>query len=78
MSQEIYNKVIEIIAEQFNEQVENLTTATRFKEDLHADSISVVELIMAFEDAFGQTIDDEVAEKIQTVGDVVDLITSKS
>lgn len=78
MSQEIYNKVIEIIAEQFNEQVENLTTATRFKEDLHADSISVVELIMAFEDAFGQTIDDEVAEKIQTVGDVVGLITSKS
>lgn len=78
MSQEIYNKVIEIIAEQFNEQAENLTTETRFKEDLHADSISVVELIMAFEDAFGQTIDDEVAEKIQTVGDVVDLITSKS
>lgn len=77
MSQEIYNKVATIIAEQFNEPVENLTPNTRFKEDLKADSIAVVELIMAFEDAFGETIDDELAQSMATIGDVVNLIEQK-
>lgn len=77
MSQEIYNKVAAIIADQFNEPVEDLTPDTRFKEDLKADSIAVVELIMAFEDAFGETIDDELAQSMATIGDVVNLIEQK-
>lgn len=77
MNEAIYNKVVTIIAEQFNEPVENLTPQTRFKEDLQADSISVVELIMAFEDAFGGTIDDDAAERLQTIEDVVNYISEK-
>lgn len=77
MSQEIYNKVAAIIADQFNEPVEDLTPNTRFKEDLKADSIAVVELIMAFEDAFGETIDDELAQNMETIGDIVNLIEQR-
>ncbi|MBS4761982.1 acyl carrier protein [Carnobacteriaceae bacterium zg-ZUI252] len=76
MNEVIFNQVATIIAEQFNEPVENLTPQTRFKEDLHADSISIVELIMAFEEAFGGTIEDEQAEKLQTIGDAVAYIES--
>ncbi|QTU82654.1 acyl carrier protein [Carnobacteriaceae bacterium zg-C25] len=76
MNEVIFNQVATIIAEQFNEPVENLTPQTRFKEDLHAASISIVELIMAFEEAFGGTIEDEQAEKLQTIGDAVAYIES--
>lgn len=77
MSQEIYNKVATIIADQFNTSIEDLTLSTRFKEDLKADSIAVVELIMAFEDAFGETIDDELAQSMATIGDIVKLIEER-
>lgn len=74
MNTEIYNKVAQVVAEQFECEVETLTPQTRFKEDLKADSIAVVELIMAFEDAFGETISDEDSENIVTLQDVVTYI----
>jgi len=48
-----------------------VTREARFREDLEADSLDIVELIMAFEDKFGSEISDEDAQKISTVGDVV-------
>lgn len=74
MNTEIYNKVAQVVAEQFECEVETLTPQTRFKEDLKADSIAVVELIMAFEDAFGEAISDEDSENIVTLQDVVTYI----
>lgn len=74
--EEIYQKVVTIIAEQFEVSVDSLNGQTRFKEDLKADSIALVEMIMAFEDAFGETISDEDTEKIATVQDLIDYITS--
>ena len=51
-----------------------ITPEARFREDLEADSLDLVELIMAFEDKFGAEISDEVAQKIVTVGDAVGYI----
>ncbi|MBS4751014.1 acyl carrier protein [Granulicatella sp. zg-ZJ] len=78
MEEKIYEKVLDIVSEQFNTDKSDLSKETRFKEDLQADSISVVELIMAFEQEFGGTISDEESEHIQTIGDIVSYIASKS
>lgn len=72
--QEIYEVVTRIVSEQFEVSPTQLSNETRFKEDLQADSISVVELIMAFEDEFGKSISDEDSIKIQTIGDIVEYI----
>ncbi len=71
---ETLTKVKEIIVDQLEVDEGQLAEAANFINDLGADSLDIVELIMAFEDGFGIEIPDEDAEKIQTVGDVVKYI----
>jgi acyl carrier protein len=73
----VEQRVKEIIADQLGVDMEKITPEARFVEDLGADSLDVVELIMAFEEEFGVEIPDEDAEKIATVKDVLDYIKSK-
>lgn len=70
----IYDKIKEMISEQFNIDEENITMDTSFREDLNADSLDLVELIMALEDEFDLEVDDDDVEKINTVGDAVEYI----
>ena len=70
----ISNKVIEIISEQMGVDKSEITRETSFINDLNADSLDTVELVMEFEDEFDMSIPDEEAEKIQTVGAAVDYI----
>ncbi|MDQ7029508.1 MAG: acyl carrier protein [Ardenticatenia bacterium] len=67
----VFERVRQIIAEQLDVDPEQITMETRFREDLEADSLDLVELIMAFEEEFGGEISDEEAQEIQTVGDAV-------
>jgi acyl carrier protein len=70
----VERRVIEIIVEQLGVSEEEVTIEASFIEDLGADSLDLVELIMAMEEEFGIEISDEDAEKIQTVQDVVSYI----
>ncbi len=70
----IEEKVKEIITKQMGVQAEQITKETSFINDLGADSLDTVELIMEFEDAFDMNIPDEEAEKIRTVGDAIKYI----
>jgi len=70
----ISDKVIEIVCKQLNVDKEKVAAATSFINDLGADSLDTVELVMEFEDAFEVNIPDEDAEKIQTVGDAITYI----
>jgi acyl carrier protein len=70
-------KVKDIIVKQLGVNAEQVTPTAKFVEDLGADSLDVVELIMAFEEEFGSDISDEEAEKLVTVGDAVRYITEK-
>ena len=74
----ISEKVKEIIVEQLGVNPEQVTESASFIEDLGADSLDTVELVMAFEEVFGVEVPDEDAEKLQTVGDVVDYIEKKT
>ena len=67
-------KIVELIAEKLCKKTEQVTMASRLVEDLGADSLDVVELIMAFEDEFGVTLPDEDIAAMKTVGDVVNYI----
>jgi acyl carrier protein len=69
-----FEEVKEIIVELLNVDENKVTPEARFREDLEADSLDLVELIMAFEDKFGGEISDEDAQKISTVGEVVQYI----
>ncbi|HSO26496.1 MAG TPA: acyl carrier protein [Anaerolineales bacterium] len=68
---EIYEKVKTIIVEMLGVDEEKVTMDARFREDLEADSLDLVELIMAFEDEFGGEISDDEAQQITTVGEAV-------
>jgi len=70
----VERRVIEIIVEQLGVSEEEVTMEASFIDDLGADSLDLVELIMAMEEEFGLEISDEDAEKIQTVQDVVNYI----
>ena len=70
----IEEKVIDIICEQMGEDRSKITRETSFINDLKADSLDTVELVMEFEDEFDTSIPDEDAEKIQTVGAAIDYI----
>ncbi|MBE0537973.1 MAG: acyl carrier protein [Phycisphaerae bacterium] len=72
--QEIEAKVIEIVSEQMGVDKAEITRDTSFINDLNADSLDTVELVMEFEDEFDMSIPDEEAEKIQTVGAAIDYI----
>jgi len=76
MSNSIEEKVKAIIVEQLGVQAEEVKPEASFVDDLGADSLDTVELVMAFEEAFGIEIPDEDAEKIQKVKDAVAYITS--
>ncbi len=71
---QIEEKVIEIVAEQMGVDKTEITRETSFVNDLNADSLDTVELVMEFEDEFELSIPDEEAEKIQTVGQAIDYI----
>jgi acyl carrier protein len=73
----VEEKVIAIVSEQLNVPKEDVKLESKFVEDLKADSLDVVELVMEFEDEFEITIPDEDYEKIKTVGDAVTYITGK-
>lgn len=75
--QEVLDKVIQLISERFSVDVLKITRDTTFQEDLGADSLDVVELVMELEDAFGIQISDEDAEQIVTIGDAVNYIVSQ-
>ena len=74
----VEERVIEIVAEQLGVEKEKITRDTHFVNDLGADSLDTVELVMEFEKAFNLQIPDEDAEKISSVGDAIKYIQSKS
>ncbi|MCK4908344.1 MAG: acyl carrier protein [Planctomycetes bacterium] len=75
-TQEIQDKIIEIVCKQLGVDKSKISPETSFVNDLGADSLDTVELVMEMEDAFGTSIPDEEAEKIQTVGDAIKYIES--
>jgi acyl carrier protein len=72
-----FDQVKAVIVELLSIDEEKVTPEARFREDLEADSLDLVELIMAFEEKFGEEISDEDAQKINTVGEVVKYIESR-
>ena len=74
---DVFEKVQEITVEQLGVDAAEVTIDSTFVDDLGADSLDIVELIMAFEEEFNTEIPDEVAEKIRTVKDAVDLLDKK-
>lgn len=68
------DRILELIAEQFNMDVEDLNDDMSFEDDLNADSIELVELVMSIEDEFDLELDDEKLESLKTIGDVIDYI----
>ena len=74
----VEEKVIEIVSEQLSVPKEEVSKESSFVDDLKADSLDVVELVMEFEDEFDVTIPDDDYEKISTVGDAINYIEEKS
>lgn len=74
MSTGTFEKVRDIVVEQLGVEADEVTEESTFIDDLGADSLDIVELIMAFEEAFNVEIPDEEAEKIKSVKDVVEYI----
>jgi acyl carrier protein len=77
MADNTESKVREIIINELGVEPEKVTMEASFVEDLGADSLDTVELVMAFEEEFGIEIPDEDAEKLQTVGDAVKYVREK-
>ncbi len=72
-----YTELRAIVKDLLGADEAKITMEARFREDLEADSLDLVELIMAFEDKFGAEISDEDAQKIATVGDAVNYIDAR-
>lgn len=77
MSNKLEDRVKEIIVEQLGVNAEQVTPEASFIDDLGADSLDTVELIMAFEEEFGAEIPDEEAEKLTSVGKVLEYLSGK-
>lgn len=77
MSNDIFERVKKVTVEELDVKAEEVTMESSFTEDLGADSLDVVELVMAFEDEFGIDIPDEEVGEIKTVGNAVDYISKK-
>lgn len=77
MSSKLEDRVKEIIVEQLGVNAEQVTPEASFIDDLGADSLDTVELIMAFEEEFGAEIPDEEAEKLTSVGKVLEYLSGK-
>jgi acyl carrier protein len=75
--EEISERVKSIVAEQLGAAADDVTSKASLIEDLGADSLDIVELVMALEEEYEMEIPDEDAEKIQTVGDIVNYISNK-
>ncbi len=75
--EEIFAKVKALIVEQLGVDEDKVTIKANFREDLEADSLDLVELIMAFEEEFGGEISDEEAQEITTVGQAVDYMAKQ-
>ncbi len=76
MNMEIFEKVKAIIIDLLDVDPDSITPEARFREDLEADSLDLVELIMEFEEQFGSEISDDDAQKITTVGEAVKYVES--
>ena len=78
MTKDIGNKVKKMVAEHLGVEEVKVTDEANFVDDLGADSLDTVELVMSFEEEFGSEISDSEAEKILTVGDAIKFIERKS
>ena len=78
MSEDISNKVKKMVADHLGVDEAKVTEEANFIDDLGADSLDTVELVMSFEEEFGSEISDSEAEKILTVGDAIKFIESKA
>jgi len=78
VSGDVFERVKEIIVDQLGVSAERVTPEANFREDLEADSLDLVELIMAFEEEFGGNISDEEAQKIVTVADAVAFLQERA
>ena len=76
--EEVYERVKDVLIEQLGVDEADINEAASFQEDLDADSLDLVELIMELEDQFGVKISDEDAQGIQTVGQAVDYIAART
>lgn len=74
--EDIQQKIFTIIAEQLDVKIEEVALDKTFADDLGADSLGIVELVLAFEDAFGVKISDEEVDRIKSVGDAVNYIVN--
>lgn len=78
MSQDVLERVIKVTCAQLNKQPSEVTAESAFMEDLGADSLDVVEIVMALEDEFGVEIPDTDVTSIKTVGDAAEYVSKKS
>jgi acyl carrier protein len=73
----VLNKIRDVVVKKFKVQPQNVNAGTRLREDLNVDSLDAVELIMELEDTFSVKISDDEAQKLKTIGDIVNFIQPK-
>ncbi len=73
----VLNKIRDVVVKKFKVQPQNVNVGTRLREDLNVDSLDAVELIMELEDTFNVKISDDEAQKLKTIGDIVNFIQPK-